>query len=54
MYAIHNLRGRALQVNTLLKAEGSKVLGVLVQHLSVENFIAIFDHLAVSEGPVFQ
>lgn len=41
MYAAHNLEGHALQVNALLEAEGGKVLGILVLHLSVENLIAI-------------
>ena len=41
MYAIRNLVGRALQVDALLETEGGKVLGILVQHLSVENLIAI-------------
>jgi hypothetical protein len=34
-YTVRNLDGRALQVNALLEAEGGKVLGILVQHLSV-------------------
>ena len=41
MYAAHDLEGRALQVNALLEAEGGKVLGILVLHLSVENLIAV-------------
>jgi len=42
MYAVHNLEGRTLQVNALLEAEGGKVWSILVQHLSVENLIAIW------------
>jgi len=42
MYAIHNLEGRALQVNALLEAEGGEVLSILVQHLSIKDLIAIW------------
>ena len=42
IYAIHNLGECALQVNALLETEGSEVLGILVQHLSVENLVAIW------------
>jgi len=41
IHAPHNLEGCTLQVNALLEAEGSEVLGILVQDLSVENLIAI-------------
>jgi len=41
MYAVLNLEGRALQVNSLLETEGGKVLGILVQHLSVENLVTV-------------
>ena len=42
IYAPHNLEGHGLQVNALLETEGSKVLGILVHHLSVENLIAVW------------
>jgi len=41
IYAPHNLERHGSQVSPLLEAEGSKVSGILVQHLSVENFIAV-------------
>ena len=41
IYAPHNLGGCTLQVDALLEAEASEVLGILVQNLSVENLIAI-------------
>ena len=41
IYAGRNLKWCTLQVDALLKAESGKVLGILVQHLSVENLIAI-------------
>ena len=41
MYAARNPEVRALQVNPLLETEGGKVLGILVQHLSVENLVAV-------------
>ena len=41
IYVPHNLERHGLQVNPSLEAEGSKVSGSPVQHLSVENFIAV-------------
>ena len=41
IYAPHDLEGSTLQADALLEAEGSEVLGILVQDLSVENLIAI-------------
>lgn len=41
IYAVRGLGGRALQVNSLLEAEGGKILGILVLHLSIENLIAV-------------
>jgi len=41
IYAIYNLEGHVLQVDALLEAEGSEVLGILILHLSIENLIAI-------------
>ena len=43
IYAVRNLKGRVLQVNALLKAGGSEVLGILVLDISVENLIAIWN-----------
>ena len=40
-YAVRNMVGCALQVDALLEAEGGKVLGILVQYLSVENLITV-------------
>jgi len=41
MYAVRNLEESALQVDALLETERGKVLGILVQHLSVENLITM-------------
>jgi len=41
MYAAYNLEGHALQVNPLLETEGGEVLCILVQHLSIENLVAV-------------
>jgi hypothetical protein len=49
MNAVHDLEWDEIQVDSLLEAEGSKVLGVLVLHLSVKNLIT-FDNSQSSLG----
>jgi hypothetical protein len=41
IYVVRDIEGNTLQVNSLLEAESSKVLGILVLHLSVENLVAL-------------